>query len=121
MPVVYRILGQVVPSNSFVTLYQTPTSPVSRYGSRRVKRAIVSNITLSHAELFTTRYYTIRVVPSGETGGVQHEIFSGTSIAPVSTHLLTIGITLDGGDSVEIKMGDTAENVSFCAFGSEIF
>jgi hypothetical protein len=120
----YKILGRSRPSTSYLTLYEAPSGLESSYASRDISHSIVSLITVSaDFNIFGfTRNYDIRVVPSADVGSEadKHLIFSGRLISDSSSDFIHLGIGLQPGDRIQVKInGGTA--VTFSAFGAEVY
>ena len=120
MAIAYKILGQKQPSTDYKTLYKVPTTPDSKFGSRRVRRAVVTNITLCNFSLTADRTYFIRVVPSGDTASEKHMLVEGKDIDRTDIHFLPMKIMLESGDEVQVKLNGAAV-VAISAFGFEVF
>ena len=120
MAVAYKILGQKQPATDYETLYKVPVNTDSKFGSRKVRRAVVTNITLCNFSLTVDRTYFIRVVPSGETASEKHMLFEGKDIDRTDIHFLPMKIMLEGGDEVQVKLNGSAV-VAVSAFGFEVF
>jgi len=120
----YKILGRSRPSTSYLTLYEAPSGLESVYASRDISHSIVSLIVASaDFSIFGfTRNYYIRVVPFDDVGSEadRHLIFSGKLISDSNSHFIHLGIGLQPGDRVQVKInGGTA--VTFSAFGAEVY
>jgi glucose-6-phosphate dehydrogenase assembly protein OpcA len=108
MPTVYKVLGQSAPSaTTATTLYTVPSSTEAV-----ISTLIVANRAASAAT------YRISIRPNGATLANQHYIAYDVSVGASDSTTLTLGITLDAADVLEVY-GSTA-NLTFNAFGSEI-
>jgi hypothetical protein len=104
----YKVLGQSAPAaTTAATLYTVPSSTY----------AVVSTITVANRSTGSVAY-RIAVRPDGATLANQHYIAYDASVLPNDTVALTLGITLDAADLIEVY-ASTAD-LSFNAFGSEI-
>lgn len=120
MAVAYKILGQKQPATAYQVLYKVPITPDNVFGSRGVRRAVVSNITICNFSLTVDRGYYIRVVPNGETAADKHILFENKEIGTTDIHFLPVKIMLEGGDEVQVKLNGSAV-VAISAFGFEVF
>jgi hypothetical protein len=90
---------------------------VDVYTAPSATQAVVS--TLSIANLGSTdTTYRVLVLPSGETAAKKHFIVFDAPITANSTDTITIGMTLNAGDKIQIA--SDSGNVAATAFGSEI-
>lgn len=108
MPTNYKVLGQSAPGATTATaLYTVPSST----------EAILSTITVCNrgTDIAT---YRISVRPNGAALADQHYIVYDAEIGPKQTTALTLGVTVDGTDVVEVYASNG--NFSFSAFGSEV-
>lgn len=105
----YKILGQSKPSTTAVaTLYTVPAST----------QAIVSTITATNLTGAATDI-SIYVVPAAGTAADSNAIVYQASLAAETLQGFTFGITLGAADSLQVKT-ETANNITFQAFGQEI-
>tara|TARA_R100000808_G_C2039027_1_gene79436 strand:- start:125 stop:457 length:333 start_codon:yes stop_codon:yes gene_type:complete len=103
----YKILGQTEANASATALYTVPSS----------KEAIVSTIVVNeHGGGSST--YRIAVREDGDTLADKHYLVKDATIAANDTVTLTLGITLEATDVLEVYASDA--DVSFNAFGVEI-
>jgi hypothetical protein len=108
MPTVYKVLGQSAPAATTATaLYTVPAST----------EAVISTLIVANRAA-TAATYRISVRPNGATLANQHYIAYDVAVGAGDSTTLTLGITLDAADVLEVY-GSTA-NLSFNAFGSEI-
>lgn len=104
----YKVLGQVAPSaTTATTAYTVPSAT----------ETVVSTIAVCNRGS-TAATYRIAVRPNGATLANQHYIAFDTSITANNSTMITIGITLDAADVVEVYASNA--NLSFSLFGSEI-
>ena len=108
MPTAYKVLGQSAPSATTATaLYTVPSST----------EAILSTITVCNRGT-AIGTYRISVRPNGASLANQHYIVFDAEIGPKTTNALTLGITVDAADVVEVYA--SSGDFSFNAFGSEV-
>jgi hypothetical protein len=108
MPTVYKVLGQSAPSaTTATTLYTVPTSTEAV-----ISTLIVANRATSAAT------YRISIRPNGATLANQHYIAYDVAVGASDSTTLTLGITLDAADVLEVYA--STANLTFNAFGSEI-
>ena len=108
MPTVYKVLGQSAPSaTTATTLYTVPASTEAV-----ISTLIVANRAASAAT------YRISIRPNGATLANQHYIAYDVAVGASDSTTLTLGITLDAADVLEIYA--STANLTFNAFGSEI-
>lgn len=109
MATIYKVLGQSqTTANTVTTLYTVPAG----------NSAVVSTVNVCNQNL-ANDFFRLAVVPAGQTLSSKHYIAYNTAIPALDSISLTIGITLAASDSLQI-FANTA-NVSFSAFGSEIY
>ena len=108
MPTAYKVLGQSAPSATTATaLYTVPSAT----------EAILSTITVCNRGT-AIGTYRISVRPNGATLANQHYLVFDAELGPKSTNALTLGITVDATDVVEVYA--SSGDFSFNAFGSEV-
>ena len=108
MALAYKVLGQSAPSATTATaLYTVPSAT----------EAILSTITVCNRGT-AIGTYRISVRPNGATLANQHYIVFDAEIAGKTTNALTLGITVDAADVVEVYA--SSGDFSFAAFGSEV-
>jgi hypothetical protein len=108
MTVNYKVLGQSAPSaNTATTLYTVPADT----------QAVISTLIVANRAA-TSATYRISIRPNGATLANQHYIAYDVTVGLSDSTTLTLGITLDAADVLEVY-GSTA-NLTFNAFGSEI-
>lgn len=105
----YKVLGQKVPAATTAgeVLYTVPAST----------EAVISTITVCNRGT-SSGTYRIAVRPNGATLANQHYIAYDSSIPANTTQALTLGITVDAADVVEVYA--SSANFTFNAFGSEV-
>ena len=104
----YKVLGQSAPSaTTATTLYTVPSSTYT----------VVSTITVANRGT-SNATYRIAIRPDGATLANQHYIAYDARILANDTVALTLGITVDSTDIIEVYA--SSASVSFNAFGSEI-
>ena len=106
MATTYKILGQITGSAATSSLYTVPTA----------KQAVVSSIVIANRSTSTATYY-IGALPSGSSIANQHWIAFAVPVSGSDSTALTLGVTLNAGDSIQVSGNLTG---SFSAFGSEI-
>ena len=108
MATTYKVLGQSAPSaTTATTLYTVPSAT----------EAVVSTITICN-RANTSGTYRISIRPDGASIANQHYIAYDVAIAANDTTALTLGITMDAADVLEVYA--SSADMSFNAFGSEI-
>ena len=108
MATAYKVLGQVAPSATTATAVYTVPSATS---------AVVSSVTVCN-RAGTAGTYRLMVRPNGATLANQHYVVYDTSISANDTVILTIGLTLDADDVLEVYT--SSADMSVNAYGSEI-
>ena len=96
-------------------LYAPPATDL--YTVPSSTQAVVSTVTITNPTTASATY-RIYVLPSGQTLGNKNIIAFDTPIGANSFETVTIGLTLNAGDKIQV--GASTSNVSFSAFGSEI-
>ena len=108
MALAYKVLGQSAPSATTATaLYTVPSAT----------EAILSTITVCNRGT-AIGTYRISVRPNGASLANQHYLVYDAEIGPKATNALTLGITVDATDVVEVYA--SSGDFSFNAFGSEV-
>jgi hypothetical protein len=108
MPTAYKVLGQSAPSATTLTaLYTVPAAT----------EAVVSTLVVCNRSA-TNRTFRIAVRPNGATIANQHYIAYDVTVGASDSTTLTLGITMDAGDVLDVYASTT--DLSFTAFGSEI-
>jgi hypothetical protein len=106
MPTTYRILGQLTGSAATASLYTSPAGT----------QTVVSSLVACNRSSVSTTYF-IAVVPSGSALGIEDWVAFNTPISGSDSTALTLGITLNAGDSIQVSGLATG---SFNLFGSQI-
>lgn len=107
---VFKILGQVNPTANINTnLYTVPAG----------NSAVISSISVCNANVSTNHNFSIAVVKSGEALAQKHYIAANNVVGFLDTVIITSGLTLSNGDSLNVF--STGALTSFSAFGSEIY
>ena len=108
MPVNYKVLGQSAPAaTTATTLYTVPAAT----------ETVVSTIVVANRAA-TAATYRLAVRLNGATLANQHYIAFDVTIAANDSVALTMGLTLDPAEVLEVYASNA--NLSFSAFGSEI-
>jgi hypothetical protein len=108
MTINYKVLGQSAPAATTATaLYTVPSAT----------EAIISTIVVANRAA-AANSYRIAIRPDGATLANQHYIAYDIAIAANDSTALTLGITVDAADVVEVYA--SAADLTFTAFGSEI-
>ena len=109
MPTTYKVLGQSAPSaTTNTTLYTVPSAT----------SAVISTIVVANRAA-TAATYRIAIRPAGDALANQHYIAFDVIVAGGDSTTLTLGITLAATDVITVYASTV--NLSFNAFGSEIF
>lgn len=103
----YKVLGQVEGAASNTNLYTVPSAT----------EAVISTIVICNRAA-ASKTYRIMVRPDNETLANKHYLAYDIAIAANDSTALTLGITINAGDKLDVYSSDT--NLSFSAFGSEI-
>ena len=99
----YKVLGQSSPAaTTATTLYTVPAST----------EAVVSTVTVANRAASASSY-RISIRPNGEALANKHYIAYDTSTGGNDTTALTIGITMDAADVLEVYASNT--DLSFSA------
>lgn len=106
MPVTYKILGQITGSNTNQTLYQVPAS----------RQAVSSTLMIANRSA-SSGSYRIMAIPSGSSLTNASYLAFDVGIGGNDTTALTLGITLNQGDKIDVY---GVVSGSFNLFGSEI-
>lgn len=108
MATAYKVLGQVAPSATTATAVYTVPAATS---------AVVSSVTVCNRG-GTAGTYRLSVRPNGAALANQHYVVYDAPIDANDTIVLTIGITLDAADVLEVYA--SSADMSVNAYGSEI-
>jgi hypothetical protein len=104
----YKVLGQSAPSaTTATTLYTVPAAT----------EAVISSITVVNRGS-SDGTYRIAVRPNGATLANQHYVIFDATLPEKATDALTLGITMDATDILEVYASST--DFSFNVFGSEV-
>ena len=104
----YKVLGQLNPSATTATALYTVTSATE---------AVCSTIVVCNQSARAATY-RISVRPDDETLAAKHYLAYDVTVGASDSTTLTLGITLDAADVLEVYASTTT--LSFNAFGSEI-
>ena len=106
--ITYKVLGQSAPSaTTATTLYTVPAAT----------EVVVSTVTVcNRGASFGT--FRLSVRPNGTTLANQHYLVYDAQVNSKETQALTLGITMDATDILEVYA--SSADFSFSAFGSEI-
>lgn len=107
MPNVYKVLGQVEGALANTNLYTVPSAT----------EAVISTIIICN-RASASKTFRIMVRPDNETLATKHYLAYDVVVAGNDTTALTLGITMNAADRLDIYSSDT--NLTFAAFGSEI-
>ena len=108
MATAYKVLGQVAPSATTATAVYTVPSATE---------AVVSSVSVCNRG-GTAGTFRLSVRPDGATLANQHYLVYDASVAANDSIILTIGITMDATDVLEVYA--SSADLSFHAYGSEI-
>jgi hypothetical protein len=108
MATTYKILGQANPAlYSNVIVYQVPEG----------KQAVISTVNICNQSTSASTF-RISAVPNTEVNSAVHYLAYDTPIPANDSIALTIGITMQENDHLDVHA--ITANVSFSVFGSEI-
>lgn len=108
MPTAYKVLGQSAPSATTLTaLYTAPSAT----------EAVVSTLVVCNRSA-SNRTFRIAVRPDGASISNEHYIAYDVTVGASDSTTLTLGITMNAGDVLDVYASTT--DLSFSAFGSEI-
>jgi hypothetical protein len=108
MATTYKVLGQSAPAATTATdLYTVPAATSS----------VISTLAVCNRGT-STGTYRIAVRPAGATLANQHYIVYDTALAPNTSVVLTLGLTLAATDKVAIYA--SSANFSFSIYGTEL-
>ena len=108
MATAYKVLGQVAPAATTATaLYTVPSAT----------EAVVSSVTVCN-RAGTAATFRLSVRPDGATLANQHSLAYDTNIDGNDSIILTIGVTMDATDVLEVYA--SSGDLTFHAYGSEI-
>lgn len=113
----FKILGQATLAVAEATVYRVPPASGASFGSRSMAQSVISSIVVccvSGAQL----WYSIRVRKSGDADNDNQIIFFQKPIAHHETDVLSLGIGLVVGDSIEASCSSGAV-IHMNIFGTE--
>ena len=109
MTTVYKVLGQNAPSaNTITTLYTVPSG----------NSAVVSTVAICNQGSGNANVSLAVCVANTSVTTAQYIVKNATCVANDSV-FLTIGVTLAATDT--LRVNSDGANVSFAAFGSEVY
>ena len=117
----FKILAQATLTNTEATIYAVPTPSGDRFATRGNSQAVFSSIILrcTNDGGDAGPNYSIRVKRSGETDNAKQIIFNAQAIAINETDVLSLGIGLVSGDSIEASC-TSGDAVQMNIFGTEV-
>lgn len=108
MPTNYKVLGQSAPgATTATTLYTVPSAT----------EAVVSSVVIANRDA-SSATYRIAIRPNGASLANEHYIAYDVTVGASDSTVLTLGLTLDAADILEVYA--STANLSFSAYGSEI-
>jgi len=108
MAIAYKVLGQVAPSATTSTaVYTVPAAT----------EAIVSSVTVCN-RAGSAGTFRLAIRPDGAALSNEHYLVYDTGISSNDTIILTVGLTLDAADVLEVYA--SSADMSVQAYGSEI-
>jgi hypothetical protein len=108
MATTYKVLGQSAPAaTTATTVYTVPAATES----------VISTIAVCNRAA-TGATYRIAIRPNGATLADEHYLAYDAAITANNTTMITIGVTVDATDVVEVYA--STGDLSFSLFGSEI-
>jgi len=113
----FKVLGQGTLAVTEATLYTVPFASGASSSSRRMTQAVISSIIVCCVS-GTSPWYSIRVKKSGDADSDEQIIFFEKSIDIKTTDILSLGIGLVAGDSIEASMKSGAV-IHMNIFGTE--
>jgi hypothetical protein len=116
----FKILAQATLTVSEATIYTVPAPTGQRFAARGNSQAVISSIILCCTGGSSTTY-SIRVKDSSDEGADINKqiIFSSQGIALNETDVLSLGIGLVSGDSIEAICAGSGSVVQMNIFGTE--
>ena len=108
MATAYKVLGQVAP---------LATTPTTIYTVPSATQTVVSSVTVCN-RAGTSGTFRLSVRPDGATLANQHYLAYDTTVSANDTIILTVGLTLDADDVLEVYA--SSADMSVQAYGSEI-
>lgn len=107
MPTTYKVLGQSAPAAATATtIYTAPAS----------SQVVLSTIAVCNRGASTT--FRIAIRPNGAALADSHYIVYDNYVNQYDSVFLTLGVTIDAADVVEVYAG--SNTLSFSVFGAEI-
>ena len=117
----FKILAQASLSNTESTIYTVPAASSGQFASRETSQTIISSIILCCIAGTGTPWYSIRVKKSGDSDDNKQIIFFEQAIAIKDTDVLSLGIGLVSGDSIEASRSNgSGDAVQINIFGTEV-
>ena len=113
----FKILGQATLAVAEATVYRVPPASGASFGSRSMAQSVISSIVVCCVS-GTSPWYSIRVKKSGDAGSNKQIIFFQKPITITSTDVLSLGIGLVVGDSIEASCSSGAV-IHMNIFGTE--
>jgi hypothetical protein len=108
MATAYKVLGQVAPAaTTATTVYTVPSAT----------EAVVSSVTVCN-RAGAAGTFRLAVRPDGAALANQHYLAYDTAVSANDTIILTVGLTLDAADVLEVYA--SSADMSVQAYGSEI-
>ena len=117
----FKVLGQAdISTSAFgTTLYIVPSSSQAGFATRNIFQTLVASLVVCNRHASNAGAYSVRVIPSGETEGTKHTIFLSTAIAAKDTHVISLGLGMQSGDTIKVS-GASGDTISMSAFGIEM-
>jgi hypothetical protein len=108
MATAYKVLGQVAPAaTTATTVYTVPSAT----------EAVVSSVSVCN-RAGAAGTFRLAVRPDGAALANQHYLAYDTAVSANDTIILTVGLTLDAADVLEVYA--SSADMSVQAYGSEI-
>lgn len=107
MATTYKVIAQAASTTSMAAMYTVPAST-----------SIVGSSIVVCNRSTTDRTFQMAVRPDGETLANKHYLFFDMVVYAKSTLTLTLGLTADAGDVIDVSGSST--DLSFTLFGSII-
>ena len=118
----FKILAQATLTNTEATIYTVPNPSGERFSIRGNSQAVISSIILCcTADSGGGATYSIRVKSASDDGSDidKQIIFNNQAIALNETDVLSLGIGLVSGDSIEASCS-SGDAVQMNVFGTEV-
>jgi hypothetical protein len=109
MSAAYFVLGQIAPTGTSETTLYTVTSG---------KQAVCSSLTFCNITTSVVKV-SVNVRPAGAAVAAKHALARNVSVAPGSTNVISVGLTLASTDVVSVNI-DTANGLAVHLYGTEI-